>query len=162
MGEGRGGSSLYLKIKRVYYACTCTHKQKCRRGVWNNRFFGWMTKTSLRVDAWQALISSLPLRLPLSYHRFSHSSFLLRSVCRCSRPQSRVLTPVSETIAMYDKHKSPLFYPCPTFTPSRRDGIKERFKADTRLAMGRQKSGAGFADQYWPAVSQEQHWWTGR
>lgn len=86
---------------------------------WN--LFGSTTKTSLRLGAWQALISSLPLRLLPSYHCFSHSSFLLFSVCRCARPQSCTLTPVSKRTGTYDKHRSSLF-PLPHFhpTPSRK------------------------------------------
>lgn len=107
-------------ITHVQYMHTQTNKlmKQCLE-QWN--LFGSTTKTSLRLDAWQALISSLPLRLLPSYHCFSHSSFLLLSVCRCARPQSCTLTPVSKRTGMYDKHRSSLF-PLPHFhpTPSRK------------------------------------------
>lgn len=101
---------------------------------WN--LFGSTTKTSLRLDAWQALISSFPLRLLPSYHCFSHS-FLLLSVCRFARPQSCMLTPVSKRTGMYDKHRSTLCSFCPTTSrkhqgplQSQSEGEKENSRAE--------------------------------
>lgn len=135
-GQGRQNnkSSLCSLLKNkacrlhMYHAHTNKLMKQCLE-QWN--LFGWTTKTSLRLDAWQAFISSLPLSLSAS-HCFSHSSFLLRSVCRCTRPQSCMLTPVSERIWMYDEHKSPLFSPWPTFTPHHLESIKDHFKADMK------------------------------
>lgn len=120
---------------------------------WN--LFGFTTKTSLGLDAWQALISSLPLRLLPSYHCFPHSSFLLLSVCRCTRPQSCMLTPVSKRTWVYDKHRSFLF-PLPHIHPtpskghqgllqSQREGEKENGKAEQIFQE--------LSDQQWSSVT---------
>lgn len=69
-GQGRQNnkSSLCSLLKNkacrlhMYHAHTNKLMKQCLE-QWN--LFGWTTKTSLRLDAWQALISSLPLCLPL-------------------------------------------------------------------------------------------------
>lgn len=86
---------------------------------------------------------------------------LLLSVCRCTRPQRCMLTPVSKRTWVYDKHRSFLF-PLPHFhpTPSRghqgllqsqREGEKENgkaeqiFKRPTMIFSNHRKS----HDRYW-------------
>lgn len=120
-------STSCLETKHEHYTCTRTDKQT------DEAAFRTMNNRNLPETGCLAGINFFfPLCLPPPYHGFSQSSFLLRSVCRCTRPQSCMLTPVSERIGMYDKHKSPLFSLCPTFTPHHLESIKDHFKADMK------------------------------